>query len=608
MLNISAGVPRHLFDDLAPELKSDDAKVVAEYVRKNFKAFELKDYDDFAQQWVNQRWNRTGQVHCNFYHSNEIGVVLMGDAAHATSPSIGMGMNTALRDAAIFYQLLQEQKDDFAKVLPSFSHMRVKEGNSLSDLAMHLFCMDTKQQTFETIHMVVRIALHKMLPWLVADHPQNMIGRVKYNLSDVYQQAFSLGIVQKHRRINDTIRRSYFEASSGMVTQKRKGGLRLGQVSLTASVLLVLLLVLFQPFFKPMMVEAANGTPAHYQRYKAYHPYCSDPEEMSTRSIPPLPPQNSSVPATKLVHVTAVVRHGARTPTHPRQCWNGYWDEPQGVWDCQAKTMMSTRPYRTVKDDVGMFLVEKVYDAFRGDGSESPYKNQLNGTCQEGQLIDQGFEQQTTNGKALRDAYIFDGSSSSSQDPRLRLFDTSGEGTYPFFEPHLRYRSDDDQRTLASGQILVSTMFKDEVDAYRSSEGRDPVISHHTADRHVDILSQKFDCPSHKEAERQSISSKEYQDFYNSEESHAIRRLLLNELGLSNPTGSLLDCLMTAMCTDRALPPILDDYGKENQDDDWSRAYGSQRFQRVVDYVSAIPGSNRTSDVHVILTAGTHDL
>lgn len=243
MLNISMGVPRHLFDQIPSELKSNDVKVVSDYVRKAFQAFELKDYDDFAQQWVNQRWNRTGQVHCNFYHSNDINVVLMGDAAHATSPSIGMGMNTALRDASILYQLLNEHKDDMEQVLPAFSKMRVKEGNSLTDLAMHLYCMDTKQQAFETIHMIVRIALRKLLPWIVADHPQNMIGRVKFNLSDVYQQASSLGILQKHRRINDTIRLSYFEQKTGMVTKTSSGLQRFGCLPISTSVLVVVLLV-----------------------------------------------------------------------------------------------------------------------------------------------------------------------------------------------------------------------------------------------------------------------------------------------------------------------------------------------------------------------------
>jgi kynurenine 3-monooxygenase len=222
MLNISAGVPRHSFDRLPKELKSDSVEEVAEYVKRTFKAFELVDYDDFAKQWINQKWNRTGQVHCNFYHSTDINVVIMGDAAHATSPSIGMGMNTALRDAQIFYELLQEHKDDFTQVLPAFSGKRVKEGNSLTDLAMHLYCMDTKAQFVETLHMVVRSVLHSFMPSLVDNHPQAMIGLVKYNLRDVYEQATKLGIMKKHRRINNTIRQTYFEESTGMIPARKE--------------------------------------------------------------------------------------------------------------------------------------------------------------------------------------------------------------------------------------------------------------------------------------------------------------------------------------------------------------------------------------------------
>ena len=222
LLNISAGIPRHLFDidgkdGLAPELKSEDPKVVAQYVKENFKAFELMDYDDFAQQWVNQRWNRTAQVHCNYYHSTDINVVLMGDAAHATSPSIGMGMNTALRDAQAFYLLLQEHKDDLKQVLPAFSEARVKEGNSLTDLATHLYCMDSKQQLMETLHMVLRSKLHKWFPSLILNHPQALIGRVDHKLCDVYDLAMKLGILQKHRAINAKIRQNYFERKTGMV-------------------------------------------------------------------------------------------------------------------------------------------------------------------------------------------------------------------------------------------------------------------------------------------------------------------------------------------------------------------------------------------------------
>jgi kynurenine 3-monooxygenase len=222
-LNISIGANRNIFDELPDEIKSDDPKVVAEYFKKNFKAFALVDYDDFGRQWASQRWNRTGQVHCNFYHSTPLKIVLMGDAAHATSPTIGMGMNTALRDAQALYNLLDQHDDDLEIVLPAYSKARVKEGNSLTDLALHLYCMDNFHQIIETLHLVVRSKLASMFPTFVTQHPQSIIGNPKFNLCDVYESAVQLGIMDKHRRINNQIRLEHFERFTGMVKGKRTG-------------------------------------------------------------------------------------------------------------------------------------------------------------------------------------------------------------------------------------------------------------------------------------------------------------------------------------------------------------------------------------------------
>jgi kynurenine 3-monooxygenase len=220
LVNISVGVARNKFDIIAPELKSDDPKVVAEFLKKNLAAFELDDYDEFAEQWVATRWNQTGMVHCNFYHSLPCKIVIMGDAAHATSPSIGMGMNTALRDAQKFNELLEKFDDDLELALPQFSKDRVKEGNSLTDLAYYLYCFDTRHQLLETLHMLVRGFLSTMIPSFVSKHPQMLIGNPKWKLAEIYQLAFDQGIIQKHRKINDGIRQSFFETETGMLTRK----------------------------------------------------------------------------------------------------------------------------------------------------------------------------------------------------------------------------------------------------------------------------------------------------------------------------------------------------------------------------------------------------
>eukprot|EP01083_Nonionella_stella_P197582 726308_1 len=70
-----------------------------------------------------------------------------------------------------------------------------------------------------------------------------------------------------------------------------------------------------------------------YKRYPAYPEYCSNDSQMQERSIPPL---NTSVPEARLLHVTALIRHGARTPYNDHTCWPGYEDRG---WDCELKTL-----------------------------------------------------------------------------------------------------------------------------------------------------------------------------------------------------------------------------------------------------------------------------
>jgi len=52
-----------------------------------------------------------------------------------------------------------------------------------------------------------------------------------------------------------------------------------------------------------------------YKKYDEYPPYCSIPEEMESRAVPPLPEVSRNVYGeTRIQHVSAIIRHGARTP------------------------------------------------------------------------------------------------------------------------------------------------------------------------------------------------------------------------------------------------------------------------------------------------------
>eukprot|EP00339_Tiarina_fusa_P007802 CAMPEP_0117057176 /NCGR_PEP_ID=MMETSP0472-20121206/39683_1 /TAXON_ID=693140 ORGANISM="Tiarina fusus, Strain LIS" /NCGR_SAMPLE_ID=MMETSP0472 /ASSEMBLY_ACC=CAM_ASM_000603 /LENGTH=86 /DNA_ID=CAMNT_0004773937 /DNA_START=60 /DNA_END=316 /DNA_ORIENTATION=+ len=61
------------------------------------------------------------------------------------------------------------------------------------------------------------------------------------------------------------------------------------------------------------MIRGERLRETWYTRYPSYPPYCSTPDEMATRAIPNLQDHHDSLYGeTRLLHVTAAIRHGAR--------------------------------------------------------------------------------------------------------------------------------------------------------------------------------------------------------------------------------------------------------------------------------------------------------
>jgi Histidine phosphatase superfamily (branch 2) len=342
------------------------------------------------------------------------------------------------------------------------------------------------------------------------------------------------------------------------------------------------------------VVAASSRRQDWYTRYPSYPPYCSTPSEMETRRVPPLIPADgggsggstaSKYGETRLLHVTAVLRHGARTPWGPSlNCWEGYHDDPAtAIWDCNLSTFLSPPPPHRVWEeeegddaennsgDYAMFLFEKVYDALGYDAS-GPARNALNGTCQLGQLLLQGYGQELVNGKHLRDAYVYD-ESEYNHDPRLRLLNVadsggSGKGPHPVWKD-IYYRVDDEARTILSGQVVLRGLMGQELDQYVQAstsavnQYRYPVIPLHTADYFKDIVDpNEATCPVLVEIRERNQLSAAYQAFNQSNEAVALRHFQHNVLRVPFPNHDMdaIDCLMTTMCTDRPLPSAIDDY------------------------------------------------
>jgi len=381
---------------------------------------------------------------------------------------------------------------------------------------------------------------------------------------------------------------------------------------------------------------SSSSSSSFYTNYEHYPPYCSDPIEMMDREIPPLrdylgtnskhdnsngngndngngnnndndnnndsnstTTNKSSVKLigeTRLVHVSAIIRHGARTPwSSEMKCWDGFWDSPKtGHWDCDDLTTFMAPPSRngtahdanTDDKAEAHFLFEKRYDAlsFPKDG----LTNVLNGTCEMGQLLQQGYDQQLQNGKILRKAYTFR-KGDYDHDERMRLLDLSMEDYLPWQSPdQLYFRADDYQRTVMSGQVLLRGLLDPELIKKSKESGSNIVVPLHIADVDKDIVdANDNDCLRLRSIKAAAQQSPEYQTFYNSQNSKEVRQYMQSQMGMGDD-ASVIDCFMCTMCTDRPLHKAADDYDGTRQN--WfSRMteYGIQKYTTVMKYNNA---------------------
>jgi len=352
-----------------------------------------------------------------------------------------------------------------------------------------------------------------------------------------------------------------------------------------------------------------------YKRYPSYPEYCSTPHQLEARKIPPLVTGNNSNSVghgkytTQLLHVSTIIRHGARTPWGAHNCWSGFWspNSTTSVWDCALTTITSPPAQPQVSfaehehitdptklDGLGaMFLYEKRYDALHNPSHN--LKNELNGTCQSGQLLLRGYGQELHNGRMLRATYIRD--KQNPLPPHAALFDLTLDNAYsghngtrrPYEAPHLYVRADDEERTVMSGQVLLRGVFGDLVQRHWDDlkanlahlEGTDPTIVMHTADKWQDVLQPNtYLCPRLEDLRHEAKESEDYVGkFHKSDESHTMRRLLDELGGDFGGSGVAQDCMMTAICNDLDLPKLLDDYGRDTGDKDGP--YGKDLFDRM---------------------------
>ena len=105
----------------------------------------------------------TLNIYCNRYHYDN-SALLIGDAAHAVSPSLGQGCNAALEDVTILNRLLDEYADNLNLVLEQFTKQRLADAHAVVELSN--YTLPSTQNLFIELILRQRLAklLHRLFP------------------------------------------------------------------------------------------------------------------------------------------------------------------------------------------------------------------------------------------------------------------------------------------------------------------------------------------------------------------------------------------------------------------------------------------------------------
>jgi kynurenine 3-monooxygenase len=89
---------------------------------------------NIADAWEDHPLSNLAIIRC--YPWTKGKVALMGDAAHATVPFYGQGMNAGFEDCSVLWGLMQKYNEDWTKIFEEYSITRKPDGDALQDLSL----------------------------------------------------------------------------------------------------------------------------------------------------------------------------------------------------------------------------------------------------------------------------------------------------------------------------------------------------------------------------------------------------------------------------------------------------------------------------------------
>ncbi|GAB4248617.1 MAG: NAD(P)/FAD-dependent oxidoreductase [Vicingaceae bacterium] len=107
---------------------------VNSFFKETFPDF-YKLMPNIADEWESHPLSSLAIIRCFPWTYGK--VALMGDAAHATVPFYGQGMNCGFEDCTVMWELMQKHNENWGKIFEEYQTLRKPDGDGVQDLSLH---------------------------------------------------------------------------------------------------------------------------------------------------------------------------------------------------------------------------------------------------------------------------------------------------------------------------------------------------------------------------------------------------------------------------------------------------------------------------------------
>ncbi|HEY9602750.1 MAG TPA: NAD(P)/FAD-dependent oxidoreductase [Allocoleopsis sp.] len=142
--------------------------------------------EDEAEAFLKRPIAAQLKTRCNRYHYGD-SVLIMGDAAHAVSSSLGQGCNNAFEDVFVLDSLLDEYSDEWASALEQFTIRRQPDTHALWELDTNVF--PTSKALFTEFMLRESFAkiMNKLFPQLFLPPLREVLATTTLPYSEIFK-------------------------------------------------------------------------------------------------------------------------------------------------------------------------------------------------------------------------------------------------------------------------------------------------------------------------------------------------------------------------------------------------------------------------------------